>query len=365
MSERETTLEKEEPGVSVLPVKYVAAIVVLVSLAMLPFIFFLIHAEGEVSEFSTLLFKSRAEKAIESGSFDRAIRICTGALRVGISRSDYWGTAYFVRAKAHAGKKDFGKALDDIETAARLWSRAPYNASEQDRDEISAFGVEFCKEFVDGGDIAGALRAISAAAMGSCNPVDFLHRQSAGLPEQYRNALWPDGPFIVVEGYGGEQPPEFSSLTENSGRKLIASRIDSSGGREGRRCAVLELAAGSGGESICNFPVSIPLSDKPFAFRVAVKPEPECAAKLFVGYWFDYARKSDATNDGTVRDLGDGWRLIELKRDFFTERTAAAKKGGYDASGGVINRIGLSLPPGDALRCIVDRVELSIPQAGQ
>ncbi len=348
----------------VLSLRYVGGIFVLMTLALLPVMAFLILTEREVSQYSTLTFESHVRKALDERASGRAVRICTGALRIGISRSDYWGKAYLLRAKAHAGEQNSGKALDDLETSARLWTEAPYNATEDDHAEIAAFGTKFARQLLDAGNAAGARRAISAAGMGSGNPVEYLHQQWAAWPAATRQALWPEGPCITAEGYGGADLPEFKPASDDQPRKLIGTRVEPSAGREGTPCAFLDLAAGSTGESVYTIAANIPLSEKPFALRVAVKQDPPGPAKVFLSYWFDSARRSAATTDTTSIDLGNGWNLFEIKRNFFEERTAFAKKEGYDPVGGVISRIGLSFPQGPAMRCWVDKIELFIPQAG-
>jgi hypothetical protein len=146
--------------------KYVVGIWALLILLLLPVLAFIILAEREVSQYSTLTFESHVRKAIEERAFSRAVRICTGALKTGISRSDYWGKAYLLRAEAYAGEEQMGKAVDDLETSARQRSRSPYNATEEDFKEIARFGTDFGLRLLDAGDMAGARRVISAAAMG-------------------------------------------------------------------------------------------------------------------------------------------------------------------------------------------------------
>jgi hypothetical protein len=345
-----------------LPFRYVAAIVVLLTLLMLPVMGFLLFTEREVSQYSTLTFESCARKAIENHEFAHAVRVCTGAFRVGIGRSDFWGKAYLLRAQAHARAQDNAAALADLDTAARLWSQAPYNATPELRNEIALFGTQFGLERLEAGDVSAALRAISDAAMGSGDPVEYLHAKAETFPEATKRALWPDGPCITVEGYGGEHPASFEAFEAGQSRKVLAARVDASGGRAGGPCEAVDLGEGGSGESIFTILVNIPVSPKPFALRAVFNEEPAGTAKLFVNYWFDFARRSASTTDAASVDLGDGWTRIEAKRDFFAERADFAKRERYDPAGGVINRIGLSFPPGPALRCRIDRIELFIPQ---
>jgi hypothetical protein len=175
--------------------KYVVGIWALLTLLLLPALAFIIMAEREVSQYSTLTYESHVRKAIETRAFSRAVRICTGALKTGISRSDYWGRVYLLRAEAYAGEERTANALDDLETSARLWSRAPFNATEEDFKETAKFGTDLGLRLLDAGDVAGARRAISSACMGSGHPVEYLHEQAAALPASVKRALWPDGPW--------------------------------------------------------------------------------------------------------------------------------------------------------------------------
>ena len=344
--------------------KYVVGIWALLILLLLPVLAFVILAEREVSQYSTLTFESHVRKAIEERAFSRAVRICTGALKTGISRSDYWGKAYLLRAEAHAGEELTAKVLDDLETAARLWSRSPYNATEEDFKEITRFGTDFGLRLLDAGDMAGARRAISAAAMGSGYPVEYLHEQAAALPAPVKQALWPEGPCITIEGYGGEVPPQFTARANDQERKLLSTRIDESAGRDGGACAFLDLGpASTSGDSTFAIPVSIPVSEKPFALRLTLKEEPSASTKVMLVYWFDLARKSAATTDSASTDLGGGWKSFEIKRNFHEERVALAKREGYDPAGGVISSIGLSFAQGPAMKCWIGKIELFIPEA--
>jgi len=344
--------------------KYVVGIWALLILLLLPVLAFIILAEREVSQYSTLTFESHVRKAIEERAFSRAVRICSGALKTGISRSDYWGKAYLLRAEAYAGEEQMGKAVDDLETSARQWSRAPYNATEADFKEIAKFGTDVGLRLLNAGHLAGAQRAISAAAMGSGHPVEYLHKQAAALPASAREALWPDGPCITIEGYGGEQPPEFTVRANDQERKLLSARIENGAGHDGGPCAYLDIsAATTPATSAFLVPATIPLSQKPFALRLTVKEDPPVPTQVFLIYWFDLARKSAVTSDSASTDLGGGWKRFEVKRNFYEERAAAAKKEGYDPVGGVINKTGLSFAQGPALKCWIGKIEMFIPEA--
>ena len=347
-----------------LPVKYVVAIWLVLTVLLVPFLAFLILAEREVSQYSTLTFESNVRKALDQRAFNRAVRICTGALKIALGRGDYLGKAHLLRARAYAGQQEMAKALDDLDTSARLWRRSPYNATLEDRKEIAGFGTELGLQLLDAGDVVGARRAISDAGSGSGRPVEYLYEQASVLPAPLKQTLWPEGPCIEIEGYRGEELSAFAASRNDQERKVLNARIEKSGGRDGGACAFLDLSAATNpGDSLYTIPISIPLSEKPFALRLALKEDPPEPVKIMLSYWFELARKSASTLDATNTDIGGGGKLFEIKRDFCEERAALAKSQGYDPAGGVINSIGVSFVQGPALRCWIDKVELYIPQA--
>jgi hypothetical protein len=348
---------------SALPSKYVVGIVIAVAVALLPVLGFLILVEREVSQYSTASFESCARKALAEGSYRRAIRICTGALKVGISRSDYWGKACLLRSKGLTSMGDFSKALDDMETTACVWTRSPFNASSEDFQEAGAFGVELAGKLLDVGDVEGARRAMSAGAFASGNPVSFLYEQAASLSESARKALWPEGPSVAFNPYGGISPLTFSALRGDVSRKLLGVEIKPNGGRGGAPCAILQLDAGAGNDNAFAVPANAKLSPKPFGLRLSIKHAVPADVKLALSFWFNRSYKTRLITDGAARDLGDGWTSIELQRDFLAECEAAAKKEGFDSSDGIINKIGFSLPAGPAVTCEVGKIEIFIPNA--
>lgn len=357
-----TAEDDGEPRPAVFSWKAIVAAWAVLTVAILPALAFVVLTEREVSQYSTFTFEHYVRQALEAGRFSRAVRICTGALKVGLSRSDHWGKAYLLRAKAHAGEGKIANALDDLETSARLWSRSFYFATEADRGEIAVLGTELGRRLLEADDLEGARRAVSAAGVGSGRPVEYLHEQSAALPEPLRRKLWPEEPGLLIEDYGGFEAPRFETMFDEQGRKLVASSLDAAASPRGDRCAVFDVTASSKpGSSLYGIRVCIPLSKKPFAIRTRLKLDPPQDARVTLGYWFEPARKSAATHDGASRDLEAGWRLFDIRRNFFAERAEYAKQNGYDPAEGIINRVDVSFEPGPAARCWVDRIELYIP----
>jgi len=341
--------------------KHLLALWAVLTAAIIPAMLFIIAVEREVSQYSTLTFETYARQALGAADFARAIRICTGALKVGISRSDYWGKAYMLRAQAYACAGKTSEALSDLQTCARCWVRSYYFASEAERNEAAIFGTALGRALLESGDAAAARGAISAAGVASGRPVEYLYEQRAALSEAQRHALWSQAPYIVLEDFEGANPPLIEKAAEEQGRELVASHIEEVASPEPGRCAAFELSAATKpGKSWYGIPLYVPLSERPFAIRAAVKCEPAVEAGVVLAYWFEQAHKSASTSDAPSSDLGDGWKLYDIRRDFFAERAAYAKQVGYDPTGGIISRLSVGLEQGPAVRCWVSQIEIYI-----
>lgn len=330
---------------------------------LVPAMLFVAATEREVSRYSTMTFEAEARAAIESGKFGRAVRICTGAMDTGLSRSDYWGKARLLRSKAHDGAGDTAAALDDLRACARLWSVAYYNASPEDQEEVKAHGRQLGLKLLEGGDVEGARGALSAGGVGSGNPVEYLYELAATLDDGTRQRLWPEGLCITLEDFEGEDAPVFALWAEEQGRELVSSGVGVPPGSTHGNAAAISLGQSErDGRSWFKLPIYIPLLERRFALRALVKEEAPSGVSVNLGYWYDLARTSAGTVDTAHEDVDGGWKLFDIERDFHAERMAHAKLAGFDPTGGIISGFGLSVEPGPANQYWVDEIQLYIPQ---
>ena len=346
--------------------KQIVLLWLVVTLALLPVMAFLMASEREVSQYSTLSFEAAARAALEAGDYGRAVRVCTGALRVGLDRSDYWGLAHLLRAQAQMGAGNLAEALTDLRTAARLWTAGYYTATPGSRAEAARVGSDLAERLVESGDVEAARHAVSAAGVCSGRPVDYLHEQAGALSSALKGALWPEGPCLVLEDFQGSDAPVFATRIDEQGRPPLRAQSDAPLPGSTARGAALEVGASTkDGRTWYGVPAYIPLSTKSFALRVRVKEEQPSDLSVVVGYWFDLAHKSVDTPESKSTDVGGGWRVFDIRRDFYAERAAYAKKAGYDPEGGIINQINLSPKPGPANRYWIERIELYIPDTAK
>jgi len=378
---------KQEPistntPLPVLKWKHIAGIWLACVLAVIAVMVFMISVEREVSQYSRLTFEQSARAALKAGEYSRAARICNGALRTGLGRSDYLGLALLLRAEALTGEEQSIPALDSLLSASRMWSKYYYYASAEQRQEAMEFGVGLGLRFLQVGDVNRARQAVSAAGICSGKPAGFLYEEGSRLERVVTRVLWPEGPCIaLVEFKDLEGPryapwtrniaedlrgPSFTPWAEEQGRTLLITGIDATGGRNGGPCSTFEVSDSTkSGRSYYGIPVYIPLSERPFGIRVRFREKAPCAARVAIDYWFELARKAAVTysEEKDAKDVGDGWRQFDILRDFYAERKASAEKDGYDATGGVILRIGITLEPGPANQIWVDKIELFVPDA--
>ena len=377
---------KAEPLPPPLARKHIAILWGVLLVALLPAMAFLIATEREISRYSTLTFEREARAALEAGDSARAIRICTGALRTSLERSDFWGLAYLLRAKAQAAAGDPLTAMANLEVTARHWAKHYYYPSAEQRQEAKEFGAALAKTLYESGDADVAGQALSLAGIASGHPVEFLYEQAATLDPAMKKTVWPEGPRLVIEDFRDPaaglnrvlsvtswfekpyiskkdledlQPPKFQVWAEEQGRSLVQST--NSAATEGAdTCAMFEVSESTKeGRSQYAIPVYIPISPKPFGLRAWVRERQPSNVGIALEYWFEFARKAALTVDDAGVDLGQGWRLIDIHRDFAAE----AKQKGSDPGGGIILRFGLGLKPGPANQYWVDRIELYIPPA--
>lgn len=341
-----------------------AALWLVLTLALLPAMKLLMATEHEVSSYHTFTFESHVREALAQVQYDRAVRIATGALRTGLGRSDHWGLAHLLRAKAHGGAGRLSDALADLRATAQCWTSEYYYPSPEQRREAEDFGTNLGMQLLEAGDVKAARQAVSAAGVSGGRPVGYLHERWESLAPEQRDALWPDGPFLTLALFDGVRRAAFHPWVEERGRELVEAGVDPTGSRSGGSCAVFEIGnPAEEGRSWYALPIYIPISPKPFALRLAIKEREPSEVAVLVGHWFELARRSAVTLDSESTDLGDGWRLYDIRRDFHAERAAEAAQQGYDPVGGLITHIGFDVSEAPANRYWIDGVELYIPNA--
>ena len=290
-----------------------------------------------------------------------------------VVRTSPWVKTDAIASELKAGPADEAMALlmrakvtgslDAIEEVGALWYASPWYATGTGQLELRGIGKERGIAFLEAGDTRSAMRAFSAAARGGGLPVEFLHDLRDSLSDTQRRALWPAEPYLLMMDFSAPGAAPFEQTVEKQGRKLIESAIDAEGSRNGQACAHLSLSASKReGGCLYAIPTRITLSEHPFALRVPVRLEKEADIELFVGYWFQAAKKASSTNVAESSELGQGWRLYDVRRDFHKEQKAIADKHGYDVADGVVSKIGLALPQGPENQFWVESIEVYIPE---
>ena len=293
------------------------------------------------------------------GDYARVIELCTGALKTGVNRSDHWGKVHLLRAQAHAGMKELPQSLEELEAAVEFWTSKYYFATDEDRAELAQFGTGLGRMYLDGRSTAEALRAFSAAGMGSGKPADYLERLAAELEPGQKSALWPEAPFLIVKSFANPQAKPLEKMVEEQGRNVSENRLDSEHSPGGSGSAVLAVSASTqAGRSWFGVPVYLPVFERPFLLRLYAKQQEASDLGVFLTYWFESSRKSASTVDLKADPIADGWMRFDIRRNFAQERLAEGDQQGYMATGGFINSLGLSLGAGPANRVWLDRIEL-------
>jgi len=304
---------------------------------------------------------------------DLGDKVDIGKLQGNMLRTSHWATVKPVEvslkldgnkiAMALLKRANITGALVDLQALGTFWYNSPWYATDEGRAQLKELGMRQGLKLLDGGDSKGALSALSAVARGSGHPVEFLYDLRDRLSDAQRAGLWPDGtPYLTIEDFSS---PTFKGLEkwgEGQSREMVKNEIVSGVSPSGGRCAYAEMSeAKQDGQSCYAVPVHISLCEKPFAIRICVKQEPPADIKIQLGYAFPVAKKWTGTMDGPSKVLDNGWTLLDIRRDFYKERSDYAKTQGYEITGGEIFKIGLVLSKGPSLKCWIDAIEVCIP----
>jgi hypothetical protein len=333
------------------------------ALALIPAFLFIRAMSLEVSQYHVSTFEAYTREALAAGNYTRALGFCSGAMRAGVYRSDHWGKVYALEARAYDGLGQTGQALAKLEDCVDFWTKRYYHATDPEREEMSEFATNLGHRLLNAGDAQGAMRAFSAAGLGSGRPVDYLHGLNESLSAEDRSLLWgEDRPRLVVNDFTHPENDLLQTHLEEQGRNVLESRIDPAVSATGASSSYLELGpATSQGRSWYGVELYLPIPDRPFALRALIREDAPDHARIQLSYWFELARKSAATTDTATHNLADGWRRFDIERDFYAERLAESG-GAYFIDDGIINKLSLVFPPGAARRVWIDRIELYLPE---
>jgi len=330
------------------------------TLALAPLFYSAQWAGKEVARYQVSTFEEEARLALAERRFADAIKYCDGAIKTGHNRSEHWGRVYTLRALAHLGAEDLNKSLAQILLAGDFFTRRYYFAEQQDRAEAPHLAEAIGRKLLEGGNADDALRAFSAGAMMSGAPAAWLNGLQRRLNEMERAQLWPEGrPMIIVKEFRDPTEDPLSLVVNAQARPVQARVLDTT---LPETAAQIQVGASTeSGSALFAFDTHIPIQGPGYALRARSKTSSGDAPKLFLGYWFDAAQKSASTEDAPTESDADGWNLFDVRRNFARERAEEATANGYLPSGGIINKVGLSLPPGPEATYWLGRVELYLP----
>ncbi|MBN2309587.1 MAG: hypothetical protein JXR94_11480 [Candidatus Hydrogenedentes bacterium] len=264
-----------------------------------------------------------------------------------------------LRHVAHlAGSGEMEEALARFEIGAAQWRWA----NEDGRSAVKLVGTDLGKRLLEAGDTAGALRAFSAAGRASVNIVQYLYELCALLDDASRAKLWPERPYLTIEGFDSALAQPLQEMVGEQGRGAAVSALDDQVAKDGSQSAMVQVGkATKEGREWYGFSTRLALSGYPFAIRAAVKEQKASDVQLLIGYAFEAAKQSAASQHPAAGDAGGGWKRLETQGDLYQQRHAHAKQQGYDVKDGMITKIALSLPQGDANTYWLDAVEVYLP----
>jgi len=310
-----------------------------------------------VTQYHETVFEQYARQALAEQDYGRAVDVCTGALAASVNSSSHHGTVFLLRAQGHEGLGNQDAALADLDRLARFAQRAHYFMDETIRAESAIAATRMGEALLSDARVDEALRAFSAAAVGSGDPVGYLHQLSDNLPVPQYNALWGDTePYLILRDFGGSDRDRLEMVVEDQGRNVALADAAGDASR-------IELtAATQDGRSAYGADVFVPLENQEFALRVIARGEGGPMPEVLLAYWFDAARESASTRDGGWADAGGGWRVCEIERNFFAERQREAERNNYGIADGYVSKVAFELARDSASTLVLDRVEIYLPR---
>jgi len=309
-----------------------------------------------VTQYQVSVYEDYTRDALAKGDFARAVEITTGAIKTSVNRSDHWGRAWLLRAVAELKLEQPGDALADLERSNAFFQERYYFAEDQDRGELAATATELGKRYLLEGKADEAYRALSLAATGSGQPVEYLRRLHESLNEEGRAKLWPDGtPRIILREFRGNPDAKLEEVVEQQGRKLTATSVDAS---QQESLAGEWSPATQDGRSVYACDLWMPLTTSPFSLRIAAKSDGGPMPAAFLGCWFDSARQSAHVNEAAWTPGEDGWQTCTFPNGFLNGIKEQGKKLGFSPHDGILNRVGFELQRESAGKVWLHRVEL-------
>lgn len=303
-----------------------------------------------VARYHPLAFEEAARQAIDNGEHGLAVNICTGNLLYAQNRFPSYGLARLLRAKAHFGLGDLGKAEADLAAAEGYWRKFFRHADAAGRTELKDLAMEMGMASLGSGDAPRALQLFSLAATGSGEPVAYAAELRESLSVQMRAHFWPDEDYLLVEDFHRPDAALFETWTDATGRSIEISRIAVSPAKPGDSTQAMRMAAGPAsrnGMSWYGVPFYMQLPEKPCRFRARLLCKKGPLPKLILGHYYPDTGSSDVTIGSTpVQLTGDS---------YVAEAVLPAQRPGQ--SPGCLVRIGLILPMEEA-EYIVTRIEL-------
>jgi len=332
-----------------------AILVAAMTIAALLGIFSIRMLALRVTQYHETVFETYARRALADEDFGRVVDICNGALAAGVNTSSHHGTVFLLRAQAHQGMGDLDAAVADLDRLARFAQESHYFLEEDERAESAIAATRIGEALLTDGRAEEALRAFSTAAVGSGDPVSYLHRLADNLPAAQQNALWGTAePYVTLRDFGGDEQDRLERVVEEQGREIAALEAATDASH------IALSPATADGRSAYGADVYVPLENKAFALRVVARGEGGPMPDVLLAYWFDAARVSDATQDSGWRDAGEGWKACEIERDFYAERQRKAEENDYGIAGGYVSKVAFELARDSAPQLWLDRIEVYI-----
>lgn len=331
---------------------------VVCTLALLPLFLAADWAGSEVAKYQVTTFEAASREALSRKDFAAALKYCNGSIKAGHGTSDHWGRVYTLRSVAYLGEGDLLRAADEVLLAGDFFTRRYYVAEEQDRRELPQLASAIGKRLLQVDDVPMSYAVFSAGAMASGRPVSALHALADGLTASERKALWGDGPPRVAINCFRDAKENVPRATVNEQGRSLAFTVDT----VANTASVVAGPSEKDGTCWISVPTYVPIEPLPFALRCRAHLPSLTSAEYVTGYWFESSRKSANTTEKSTRVNQEGWTVYDVRRDFNAERLAEANATGYSPTGGVINQLTLSLPPGGADTIELAPAELYIPK---
>ncbi len=249
---------------------------------------------------------------------------------------------------------DLEAAVDALERAVGPWGWSPH----PQLAHLEVTGLRLAQTLAESERPSAAIRVLSALGRAGRNPVNYLYRLQEDLAPELRAKLWPEQPYLILTDFRHRPEKVFKRSLDAQNRETVASTLDTEAAQ-----ARIELGPSVlGGRCWYTLPTTgLEVSAKPFRLTAAVHCEPACVPHLILRFWLDDTKTTASMIVENSEEGPDGWRHFDTDTESLYVWEQIKWTSGATAKDPSVLDIGIDLPEGPALTCLVKDIRIALP----